>query len=475
MLLALTRGVIYNISLHCNKHTSSVSLSNYSLLVIFRSKQRRGDICVCSTTKPSNYSQEIPAALHRKAKRLSQHNTEGSAKGAGQNYRHDLLELQSSIENHPGLTGEQVKNEAPPLGYKSSTVPLWDSRGPIKKKPNDKYLEPRHLQTSSDVTSERSVSKKSNVDAPEDKVRWESLLQIPSEQVKNQSERKKVLAKEENALLERYTSMESDQGLTEEKAHGEALQLGYQGQSVPLLHSGGPKTEYPNTHTRLIEEEAQREAQHLGYKGPDVPMLSYEGPTKEHPNTSIETHPGLIREQAHGEAPHLGYKSQEAPLSFPGGSTKEQPYTCIKTPPRLPQEQAQSEAPHLGYKRRDILLSDFDSGGLIKDERKILPTGKLTPSPLPSSSNISSESYVSDTTASEDKVRWLSGQSPVRSLDCLPTFTNQRPADVPTATGKHSAPKPSYDRNNCSHEQRYNSFILLLSLSSSLVNECLFF
>ncbi|KAK7881938.1 hypothetical protein WMY93_028112 [Mugilogobius chulae] len=279
------------------------------------------------------------------------------------------------------------------------------------------------------------------------------------EQPNSSTEMSEVQAQKEASFLG-YKSRPTP--LTNHGSIDKDLREGYcQKQTHKVIHNNPDQQQNMSMvgHPEFTEVQAQKEASYLGYRSGNTPLLSHgtidkdltedyyqkqahkvmhKNP-KQQKNMSMVEHPEFAEVQAQKEASNLGYRSGHTPLVSCGGYAKgftdlytqkqelyegqktqdEQQNTAIVGHPEFTEVQAQKEAPNLGYGSRDLPLSD--SGG----PTKLFTPGKVTPN--------------------AEKVRGLSVQSPVWPKDSLPTFTNQRPADVPRA-------KSSYVQTNAAPE-----------------------
>ncbi|KAJ0022551.1 hypothetical protein NQD34_010041 [Periophthalmus magnuspinnatus] len=194
---------------------------------------------------------------------------------------------------------------------------------------------------------------------------------------------------------EKVNKQHSDDAMAEE-ATAKQGNVSLENQTSTVTHPGS-------------RQEPENKAPCLGHKSRDTP-LSQRGPAKEQ----------LTAESTQKQAPFLGYKSRESP-SIIGAQLKEQRNTSTIAHPGFTETQARKEESNVGHQSRDIPLSS--PGGPTVFESNL-------PSPLPSSN--------SATTG--NRVRGSSFQSPVWPKDSLPTFTNQRPSDLPRATSSYSRP-----------------------------------
>ncbi|XP_055022708.1 proteoglycan 4-like [Boleophthalmus pectinirostris] len=232
----------------------------------------------------------------------------------------------------------------------------------------------------------------------------------------------------------------------------DAPQLGNAGPDLPPRRPGAPETPEtaPKTIPGHISETsgAGREDEGAGAAGTPVqfPQIkadkqnsddvmvgtrAKEGNVHPENHTPAVTHPGFSRQQPEFKALYVGYKSRDAPPSrggpeptsekaqkhapIPGHKSRDVPPADSgaqqnRSPPGSAQAQAQKHAPNLGPERRDVAPPSASGSGA-----PTAPEPKAPPAPP-------SCAWTTTTV-----------QSPVWTKDPLPTFTNQRPTDLPRA------------------------------------------
>lgn len=183
-----------------------------------------------------------------------------------------------------------------------------------------------------------------------------------------------------------------------------------------------------------------------------MPMVPH-----KHNQAPTEPHPGLVGEQAHGTTLYLLEGGTTTPGASGGPKRDERPCEQMKLNKTKTDGNASSSQTSLIQQGPTVIFTD---GPLVSGH-----TVTETPENHIAGAHASPWSWAQKSEPHQTKSR----PSLVQSVDFLPTFTSQRPPDLPTTMGKRAL---SNTRNSSPYKQRYSCGNIIRWTSNNMLTIC---